>query len=210
MPAEHEARRILASYGIAGPQERFVATAEEAAKAAAKIGFPVALKGMVPGMVHKSEAGMVKLRLASPGEVLEAARKMSAPGYLVQKMMFPVAEILVGARVDPDFGPLIVVGAGGINVELYKDVAVRLAPIGEAEALEALAATRIARVLDGWRGAPPGDRKAAAKGIAAVSRFIADFAAEILEVEINPFAVFAEGQGCLALDAVIVAREKTV
>ena len=134
---------------------------------------------------------------------------MAAPGYLVQKMMSPVAEILVGARVDPDFGPLIVVGAGGINVELYKDVAVRIAPIGEAEALEALAATRISRVLDGWRGAPPADRKAAAKGIAALSRFIADFADEILEVEINPFAVFAEGQGCLALDAVIVARKRT-
>jgi len=207
-PAEHEARRILASYGIAGPQECFVTTAEEAAKAAAQIGFPVVLKGMVPGMVHKSEAGMVKLRLASPKEVLEAAKKMSAPAYLVQKMMSPVAEILVGARVDPDFGPLIVVGAGGINVELYKDVAVRIAPIDEVDALEALAATRISRVLDGWRGAPAADRKAAAKGIAALSRFIADFADEILEVEINPFAVFAEGQGCLALDAVIVAREK--
>ena len=110
--------------------------------------------------------------------------------------------------MDPDFGPLIVVGAGGINVELYKDVAVRIAPISEVEALEALAATRISRVLDGWRGAPAADKKAAAKGIAAVSRFIADFADEILEVEINPFAVFAEGQGCLALDAVIVAKEK--
>ena len=209
VPAEHEARRILASYGIAGPQERFVATAEEAAQAAAEIGFPVVLKGMVPGMIHKSEAGLVKLRIASPDEVLEAARKMSAPAYLVQKMMSPVAEILVGARVDPDFGPLIVVGAGGINVELYKDVAVRIAPISEVEALEALAATRISRVLDGWRGAPPADRKAAAKGIAAVSRFIADFADEILEVEINPFAVFAEGEGCLALDAVIITKETT-
>ena len=210
-PAEHEARRILASYGIAGPPERFAATADEATMAAAEIGFPVVLKGLVPGMIHKSEAGMVTLRIASAEELLVAAKKMSAPGYLVQKMMSPVAEILVGARVDPDFGPLVVVGAGGINVELYKDVAVRVAPIGEAEALEALAATRISRVLDGWRGAPPADRKAAAKGIAAVSRFIADFADEILEVEINPFAVFAEaeGEGCLALDAVIVVREKT-
>jgi succinyl-CoA synthetase beta subunit len=124
---------------------------------------------------------------------------MSAPAYLVQKMMSPIAEILVGARVDPDFGPLIVVGAGGINVELYKDVAVRIAPISEVEALEALGATRISRVLDGWRGAPAADKKAAA-----------DFADEILEVEINPFAVFAEGQGCLALDAVIVAKQKPV
>jgi acyl-CoA synthetase (NDP forming) len=208
-PAEHEARAILASYGIAGPRDKFVVTAEEAAKAAAEIGFPVVLKGMVPGMIHKSEAGMVKLRLASPDEVLDAAKKMSAPAYLVQEMMFPVAEILVGARVDPDFGPLIVVGAGGINVELYKDVAVRIAPISEDEALAALAATKINRVLEGWRGAPPGDRKAAAKGIAALSRFIADFADEVAEVEINPFAVFAEGQGCLALDCVIVAKGAT-
>jgi succinyl-CoA synthetase beta subunit len=83
---------------------------------------------------------------------------------------------------------------------------VRLAPISEDEALAALASTRISRVLDGWRGAPPADRKAAAKAIAAVSRFIADFADDIQEVEINPLAVFAEGKGCLALDAVIVAR----
>jgi len=163
----------------------------------------------VPGMIHKSDAGMVKLRLASPADVLDAARKMAAPAFLVQKMMSPIAEILVGARVDPAFGPLIVVGAGGINVELYKDVAVRIAPIDEDEALAALAATRISRVLEGWRGAPPADKRAAAKGIAALSRFIADFADEVEEVEVNPFAVFAEGKGCLALDAVIVARKST-
>jgi acyl-CoA synthetase (NDP forming) len=209
MPAEHEARQILESYGIAGPREQYVATADEAAKAAQAIGFPVVLKGMVPGMIHKSDAGMVKLRLGSADAVRQAAEQMSAPGYLVMKMMSPVAEILVGARVDPDFGPLIVVGAGGIDVELYKDVAVRIAPISEDEALAALASTRISRVLDGWRGAPPADRKAAAKGIAALSRFIADFAGELQEVEINPFAVFEEGKGCLALDGVIVAKEKS-
>jgi acyl-CoA synthetase (NDP forming) len=206
MPAEHEARQILASYGIAGPEERFVSTAEEAANSAQEIGFPVVLKGMVPGMIHKSDAGLVKLRLASVDAVRQAAQAMKAPGFLVQKMMSPVAEILVGARVDPDFGPLIVVGAGGINVELYKDVAVRVAPISEEDALAALACTRISRVLDGWRGAPAGDRKAAAKGISAVSRFIADFADEVREVEINPFAVFEEGKGCVALDCVIVSK----
>src|SRR5205085_9838053 len=149
---------------------------------AATIGFPVVLKGLVADMLHKSDAGLVKLRLGSADEVRDAAEKMLSLvknkvvlGLLVQKMMSPVAEILVGARVDPDFGPLVVVGAGGINVELYKDVAVRIAPIGEEEALAALAATRISRVLGGWRGAPAGDRKAAAKGIAALSSFIADF-----------------------------------
>jgi succinyl-CoA synthetase beta subunit len=209
MPAEHEARRILASYGIAGPPEQYAATADEAAAAAQAIGFPVVLKGMVPGMIHKSDAGMVKLRLGSADAVRQAAQQMSAPGYLIARMVSPVAEILVGARVDPDFGPLIVVGAGGINVELYNDVAVRIAPIGEDEALAALASTRISRVLDGWRGGPPADRNAAAKGIAALSRFIADFAGELQEVEINPLAVFEEGRGCLALDCVIVATEKS-
>ncbi|HEV8110647.1 MAG TPA: acetate--CoA ligase family protein [Burkholderiales bacterium] len=215
LPAEHEARNILESYGIAGPQERFVATAEEAAQAAATIGFPVVLKGLVADMLHKSDAGLVKLRLTSADEVRDAAQKMISVvksksggkpvlGLLVQKMMSPVAEILVGARVDPDFGPLIVVGGGGITVELYRDVAIRVAPLDESEALAALASTRVSRILDGWRGAPAGDKLAAAKGISAISRFIADFADEVGEVEINPFAVLEEGRGCLALDCVIV------
>jgi acyl-CoA synthetase (NDP forming) len=216
LPAEHEARAILASYGIAGPEERFVRSAEEAALAANAIGFPVALKCLVADMVHKSDAGLVKLRLASDDAVRQAGQKMlmraarlkgkPVLGFLVQKMMSPVAEILVGARVDPDFGPLIVVGAGGLNVELYKDVSVNVAPIDEEGALAALAATRISRLLEGWRGAAPGDTKAAARGISALSRFIADFADEVREVEINPFAVMEQGQGCVALDCVIIAR----
>jgi acyl-CoA synthetase (NDP forming) len=214
MPAEHEARAILESYGIAGPQERLVATADEAAQAAATIGFPVVLKGIVADMIHKSDAGLVKLRLGSTDEVREAAQSMLSLvknkvvlGLLVQKMMSPVAEILVGARVDPDFGPLIVVGGGGVTVELYRDVAIRVAPIDEQEALAALASTRVSRILDGWRGGAAGDKLAAAKGISALSRFIADFADEVQEVEINPFAVFEEGKGCLALDCVIVPHK---
>jgi acyl-CoA synthetase (NDP forming) len=203
-PAEHEARKVLACYGIAGPKEALVATARQAANASMEIGFPVVLKGIVPGVIHKTEAGLVKLRLESAEAVLAAAKQMKAYAFLVQKMESPVAEILVGGRVDPEFGPLVVVGAGGVNVELYKDVAVRIAPVSEAEALEALCATKISRVLDGWRGAPPADKAAAAKAIAAVSQFIADFAAEVREVEVNPLAVFAAGQGCAALDCVIV------
>jgi acyl-CoA synthetase (NDP forming) len=208
VPAENEARKVLTCYGIVGPTETLVANPAQAANAAMEIGFPVVLKGIVPGMIHKSDAGLVKLRLGTPEAVRDAAQQMKARAFLVQKMEFPVAEILVGARVDPDFGPLIVVGAGGINVELYKDVAVRLAPITEDEALEALASTKISRVLDGWRGAPPADKKAAAKAIVAVSRYIADFADVVAEVEINPLAVFEDGKGCLALDAVIVAKGK--
>jgi len=208
MPAEHEARAVLESYGIRGPEERFVRTPDEAAAAARAIGFPVVLKGIVAGVVHKSDAGLVKLRLASEEAVRDAAEKMAKPnlGFLVQKMITPVAELLVGARVDPDFGPLIVVGAGGVNVELYKDVSVNTAPISESDALAALASTRIARTLDGWRGVPRGDATAAAKAIAALSRFIADFTGDLQEVEVNPLAVLEEGRGCLALDCVMVPR----
>ncbi len=214
MPAEHEARNMLAGYGISGPDERFVQTAQEAGAAARAIGFPVVLKCLVVDMVHKSDAGFVRLKLASEEAVRGAAEDMltraraaggnAVLGLLVQQMAAPVAEILVGARVDPDFGPLIVVGAGGIHVELYKDVAIRIAPISEAEALAALNATKAGRILDGWRGSPPADKAAVARTVSSLSRFIADFSGQVKEVEINPLAVFEHGKGCAALDCVIV------
>lgn len=218
IPAEHEARQIMSSYGIEGPAERLAASADEAATIAQQIGFPVVLKGVVEGMVHKTEAGLVKLRLATPDDVRNAANKMLESiaarkdgkllGLLVQKMASPLAELLVGARVDPDFGPLIVVGGGGVTVELYRDVAVRVAPITQGEALAALDSTKAGRLLDGWRGAPAGDKAAVAKAISAVSHFIADFAGDVQEVEINPVAVFENGKGCAALDCVIVPRQE--
>ena len=207
-PAEHEARAILAGYGIAGPREKYVTSADDAAKAAMEIGFPVVLKGVVPGTLHKTEAGLVKLRLQGAHAVRDAAGLMNAPGYLVQQMISSVAELFVGARVDPDFGPLVVVGAGGVNVELYKDVAVRLAPISEEEALAAIATTRVSRLLDGWRGAKPADVAALANAVSALSRFIVDFASEVSEVEINPLAVLEQGRGCIALDAVMVKKDR--
>jgi acyl-CoA synthetase (NDP forming) len=213
-PSETEARHILAPYGIAGPRERLVANAADAAAAAAEIGFPVVLKCLIAGMVHKSDAGFVDVGLRSSEEVSAAAERMLAKaagmgellGLLVQEKVSPVAELLVGARVDPDFGPLIVVGAGGILVELYRDVAVRVAPLDEEAAREALAATRIDRMLDGFRGRPRGDRAATARAVSALSRFIVDFADDIAEVEINPLAVMPEGQGCSALDCVIIPK----
>jgi acyl-CoA synthetase (NDP forming) len=218
IPGEHEARRIVKTYGISGPQEKLVKSAAEAAQAACEIGFPVALKGVVEGMVHKTEAGLVRLRLGSSEDVHQAADQMikSAArqingifhGLLVQKMMSPVAELLVGARIDPDFGPLIVVGGGGVTVELYRDVAIRLAPISPQEALAALESTKAARLLEGWRGRPVGDKAAAARAISAISHFIVDCAEELQEVEINPLAVFEIGQGCAALDCVIIPRKE--
>jgi acyl-CoA synthetase (NDP forming) len=216
LAAEHEARDILRSYGVAGPQEKFSASVEEAVAAAVEIGFPVVLKGLVENMVHKSDAGLVKVGLVSAAEVKLAAEAMlrSAEaltdkflGFLVQQKVASLGEIFVGARVDPDFGPLIVVGAGGVQVELYKDVAIRLAPISEQTAREAIASTKIMRLLSGFRGRPPGDIQAVAKTMSAVSRFIAEFSDRISEIEINPLAVMENGQGCVALDCVLIPHK---
>lgn len=215
LATEAEARHVLGAYGITGPRERQVVTADAAVAAAEAIGFPVVMKGLVENLVHKSDAGLVKVGLRGPQEVRTAAETMIAAaarvegafiGLLVQEQAKPVAELFVGARIDPDFGPLVVVGAGGVEVELYKDVAVRIAPVDESEALDALNATQVSRLLKGWRGRKPADERAVAKVVSALSSFLSDFAGEVSEVEINPLAVFEDGRGCSALDCVIIPR----
>lgn len=211
--AEHDARGVLAAYGVPGPRETLAAGVEEAAVAARALGFPVVLKGLVAGVAHKTEAGLVRVGVRSEAEaraaaadIAERARATAGAllGILVQEQVAPVAEILVGARVDPDFGPVVVAGAGGVLVELYRDVAVRLAPVSEAQALEMLAETRAGALLSGFRGRPPGDAPAAARAIAALSRLAADLRDEIAEVEVNPLAVLEAGRGVSALDCLIV------
>jgi acetate---CoA ligase (ADP-forming) len=215
-PAEHEARALLTTYGVGGPREQLVQEANEAVAAAREIGYPVVVKAMVGGVVHKTELGLVRVGIRSGGELrvevpamLERARAAggSLLGLLVQEMLLPVAELLVGGRVDPDFGPVIVVGGGGMLVELYKDAAVRLAPVTDETAREMIRETRAATLLGGWRGRPVGDVVAAAHVVARLSEFVADFQGEISEVEINPLAVLE--RGAIALDCVIVPRPST-
>jgi acyl-CoA synthetase (NDP forming) len=212
-PAEHEARALLATYGVDGPRERLVQDADQAVAAAREIGYPVVLKAMVGGVVHKTELGLVRVGLRSDDELRMEARAMLERagaagglllGLLVQEMLRPIAELLVGGRVDPDFGPIIVVGGGGMLVELYKDAAVRLAPVSDEAAREMIRETRAATLLGGWRGRPAGDASAAAHAVARLSEFVADFRDEIAEVEINPLAVFE--RGVTALDCLIVPR----
>lgn len=216
MPAENEARQVLAAYGVRGPREVLVTGVGEAARAATTLGYPVVLKGVVADLVHKTEAGLVRVGVRSEAEaraaaadLIERARQAGSGtliGILVQEMVAPVAELLVGGRLDADFGPIVVVGGGGILVEVYKDVAIRLAPVTEAVALEMLQETRAGALLRGFRSRPAGDVPEAARTVAAVSRFIADFAGDIAEVEINPLAVLPEGRGVSALDCLIVPR----
>jgi acyl-CoA synthetase (NDP forming) len=217
LAAEHEAREALKSYGVTGPRDRIVDSAEAAVAAAVEMGFPIVLKGIVENMVHKSDAGLVKVGLRSESDVRRALSAMEVSlgafpadkfiGFLLQQQVSSLGEIFVGARVDPDFGPLIVVGAGGVQVELYKDVAIRLAPVDEAEAREMIHSTKVSKLFGGFRGAPLGDVDAVARTVSAVSRFIASFADRISEIEVNPLAVLEQGRGCVALDCVLIPKD---
>jgi acyl-CoA synthetase (NDP forming) len=216
LAAEHEARQALKEYGIIGPPERFVSSAEEALAAAEVVGFPVVLKGIVENVIHKSDAGLVKVGLngaedvqRAVTEILRASDRLDGRflGFLVQRKVSSICEIFVGARVDPDFGPLIAVGAGGVQVELYKDVAVRVAPLDVDGALKAIGRTRVAKLLTGFRGTALADLEAVARTVSALSHFIADHADRVLEVEINPLAVMEGRNGCVALDCVVLTRD---
>lgn len=213
---EYAAKAVLAAYDFPTLPERLVPGIEEAKAALLELGGPVVIKALVPGIAHKSEHGLVRLNLRSAAEVDQVARELLDKGrslasegqvrLLVQPMISPVAELLVGARVDPEFGPVIVTGTGGINVELFKDVAVRLAPVSISTAEEMLRATRAARLLAGWRGKPEGDIVAAAEIVCRLSQVITDLQDQVREIEINPLAVLPAGLGCLPLDCLVLRR----
>jgi acyl-CoA synthetase (NDP forming) len=218
MPTEHEARGVLAAYGVSSPREAVARDVDQALAAARTLGYPVVVKALLPDVLHKTEAALVRLGIRSDEELRGEARSLleraatrpEGPllGLLVQEMVHPVAELLVGGRVDPQFGPIVVVGGGGVLVEFYRDVAVRLAPVTEAIALEMIGETRAAALLAGWRGRPAGDVTAAARVVVALSRFVSEFRDLVAEVEINPLAVLRDGEGVSALDCLIVPRRK--
>ncbi len=215
---EAEAKALLARYGVPRPPEALAATADEAVAAAAHIGGKVALKAQSPDITHKTEAGAVALGIEGEAAVREAYARVLANaaaahpdaaihGVLVQQMAPPGREIILGISRDPDFGPMLMVGLGGIHVEVLRDVAFAPAPIGPDEALELLAELKGAALLDGVRGAPPADRAALAALMAALSRFAADHADQIEEIDLNPVIVHPQGQGLSVVDALIVKRQ---
>ena len=208
----------LQRYGIALPQGRIVTGAQEAADAAAAIGFPVALKIRSAGIVHKTEAGGVVLDLATTKDVLDAAAalvvaaKKSHPearidGFLVQEMVSGI-EAIVGARSDPLYGPLLLLGSGGILVELVRDVALRLLPVAPADVGAMIDGLKLDRLLGGYRGRPPADRKALAAAALALGKFYLDHRARIDDIEINPLMVRASG--AVAVDVRVVWREDII
>ena len=210
---EYRCKQLLAAHGVSASGERVATTADQAAAAADALGYPVVLKVLSPDIAHKTEAGGVKLRLATAAEVrlafediLANARRYDAAarieGVLVGRMEVGVAELIVGATRDPVFGMTLTVGLGGILTELYKDVSHRVLPVDEAMAREMLGELKAFPLLTGYRGRPQGDVDAACAAIAGFSRAVLAMGDQVQEVEVNPLLV--KEQGVCMLDALIL------
>ncbi|NNJ09231.1 CoA-binding protein [Chloroflexales bacterium ZM16-3] len=213
---EIEAREVIEAYGMRLPQSRLASSPDEAAKIAAEIGFPVVMKISSPDILHKSDIGGVKVGVADATsardtyELIEYRARKYSPGariwgVLVQEMVRKGREMLVGVTRDPQFGPLVAVGMGGIYVEVFKDIAFRLAPISEREVSEQLREIRTYPLLRGVRGEPPADIAVIEETVLRISQLVTDFP-EIVEMDINPLVVHNQGEGAVVLDARIILK----
>jgi acetate---CoA ligase (ADP-forming) len=212
-----EAVEVLEAYGIPTARSIAAASIEEAVEAAAQMGYPVAIKVIAEQISHKSDVGGVELNLRNEAALAAAFEEMMArikaaypqvkpDGVLVQPMITGGWELILGGRQDLQFGPVVLIGLGGIFTEFFEEVAVRVAPITEAEALEMLGSLRGSQILQGARGHKRADVEAVVDALLRLSQLLSDFP-EIQEIDINPLKVFHEGEGCRALDArIITAR----
>ena len=206
-----EVRAVLEAYGIPVARERVAAGVEEAVAAAESLGYPVALKALCRGLVHKSDAGAVHLGLADAGAVARAwdaiaaaVRRLSGvelEGCVVQEMAAGEAEVIVGAKRDEQFGPVLLVGWGGLLVEVLRDVQVAPAPITPQRAVVLLQGLRLWPVLSGVRGRPPLDVERLAEIASRVSWLAADLGDRLIELDVNPIVVRAAGKGAVAVDS---------
>ena len=213
---EIEAREVIEAYGMRLPKSQLARSPDEAAAIATEFGFPVVMKISSPDILHKSDIGGVKVGVpdaATARDIYELieyrARKYNPDaaiwGVLVQEQVRKGREVLVGVNRDPQFGPLVVFGLGGIYVEVLKDVAFRLAPITREEAREQIREIRTFPLLKGVRGEAPADLVAAEEIILRVSQLVTDFP-EIVEMDINPLVIHNQGEGAIVLDARIILQ----
>jgi acetate---CoA ligase (ADP-forming) len=212
--AEHEAKRVLAQYGIPVTEEALAKDAAEALAIARRIGYPVAIKVQSPDIPHKTEAGAVRLGIGEDAELEQAyeavlanarayAPEATIEGVLVQEMVTGGTEAILGITNDPLFGPAVMFGLGGIFAEVLKDVAFRLAPVTPGVAREMIEEIKGYPVLAGARGKPPADVDALADAIVRLSALALDLRGEVAELDVNPLFVMERGRGVKAADALI-------
>ncbi len=211
----HEAKEILRAYGIKIAREVFVQSMDEALKAGRKLGYPVALKGLSPQIPHKTEAGLVRLNVRNGRELSAAYAQIHnnakafdpnvvLEGILVQEMVpSDAAEVLVGISRDPSFGPVIVLGLGGIWVELLADTSLRLPPISSEIALEMVSELKGKQLLEGFRGRPCTDVKSLIQVLVQVGRMALDLREVLTSLDLNPLMVLAGQGGTRAIDVVM-------
>jgi acyl-CoA synthetase (NDP forming) len=213
----HEAAEILRLYGI--PIVRGIPVRDEgqAIQAAKELGFPVAMKVISKQISHKSDVGGVQLNLRSEMGVADAYRDMTKrihqaypeakiEGVLIQPMVTGGRELIAGGRQDEQFGPVVLVGLGGIFVEIFGEISVRVAPISRWEAVEMIEELRGVAIVKGARGAKPSDIEAAVDVLLRLSQLLCDLP-EVCEIDINPLRVFQEKEGCLALDVRMILKK---
>jgi acyl-CoA synthetase (NDP forming) len=209
--------KVLKDHDVPPPRSETAASPAEAARMAETVGFPVALKLLAAGLNHKTEAGAVILGIKSQEEVERAAQELGAradkfgigdkvEGFLVQEMVEGV-EVVVGVREDMQFGPVLMVGAGGTLVELVRDVALALLPVGEPDIRQMLEGLRISRLLAGFRGQAPADVDALVRAVLGLARFYLAHRMWLTEVEINPLIVRREHEGVAAVDIRVRGRQ---
>ena len=207
---EEEGQQILRTYGFPLPKSTLAKTESDAVKTAKEIGYPVVMKIASPQIIHKSDAGGVKVGLSNDKEVenafkeiVENAKKYDKnaviKGVLVVEMVKGGKEMIIGSKLESGFGPVIMLGMGGIYVEVFKDVTFRLAPVTEREADDMISSIKTQKLLKGVRGEKPSDIKKLSDCIQRLSQLVTDFK-EIKELDMNPVLVMEEGKGCKILD----------
>ncbi len=209
---------LLRRIGVPGLETHLATSEDDAAAAAERIGFPVVLKIDSADIAHKTDVGGVRLGLSDAAAVRAAWRSMMASvagkapgarldGALVSAMVGEGVDMIVGARLDPDFGPVVMLGLGGTAAEALDDVVVAPAPVGMAEARAMIGGLRASALLDGWRGAPPADKEALAQALCALGALAAAKADDLDGIEINPFRVFAAGGAALDILVQLKTRD---
>ena len=202
---ESESKEMLAEHGFDVPLSR-LASEEQVSVAAEEIGFPLVLKVVAPEMSHKTEHGGVAVNLKNIPEVIEAAAGMSriAEYFIVEEMITDgVAELILGVSVDPQFGPTLTLGAGGILTELLRDSVSLLFPVSESQVSQAIEKLRINILLKGWRGNPEGDTEALVVAVLKLAEFVERHSERLAGCDINPLIVRPRGKGVIVVDALI-------
>jgi acyl-CoA synthetase (NDP forming) len=218
--SEKESKQLIAEWGVPVTRELPAPSSGVAVDAAQLLGYPVALKLDSPDILHKTEAGVVRLRLRSADEVRSAydvimanavahAPNATISGVLVQEMVPGGVEVIVGVKYDDQLGPMLLFGSGGVMVEVYNDVTLRHCPITRAEALEMISEVKGSKLLRGFRGKAAADVDALADTLVRVSHMASHLEGQLSEVDINPLMVLPKGQGVKAVDGLVVLRTQT-